>query len=390
MSRAARIVISVCLVFGFSLSRGQDQSIRVGERATVHSTVLNEERPLLIYTPDGYSGGTLRYPVVYLLDGNSHFLPVAGIVQFLAGLGLAPQMIVVAIPNTDRTRDLTMPDRADTTHQFPTAGGADRFLSFLTDELAPYIDAHYRTEPFRILIGHSLGGLFAVHTLFRNPDAFHAYIAMSPSLWWDNRSELDAARTFFLSHREIRKFLYMTLGSEGTQMQEAAAGLAGILKESAPAGVLWKYLRIPEETHGTIPLRSAYEGLKFVFTGFVYAGSNADSGISKLVQHYADLSEKLGYTVDPPEVTVNSFGYVLLQEKKVQDALAMFRFNVRMYPGSANVYDSFADGLEANNEPALALENCETACRVGEKNADPNLRLYRAHRDRLAERGEKK
>lgn len=390
MAHVARIVVVLCLLFGFSLSRGQDQSIRIGERTTVHSTMLNEERPLLIYTPDRYGVGTQRYPVVYLLDGNSHFLPVSGVVQFLAGLGLAPQMIVVAIPNTDRTRDLTTPDRADTTHQFPTAGGADRFLSFMTDELAPYVEAHYRTEPFRILIGHSLGGLFAVHTLFRNPDAFNAYIAMSPSLWWDNGSELDVARKFFLSHREVRRFLYMTLGSEGRQMQEPAEGMAGILKENAPPGLQWKYLRIPEETHGTIPLRSAYEGLKFVFTGFAYAGSNADSGLSKLVQYYADLSERLGYKVDPPEVTVNTFGYTLLQEKKIQEALAMFRFNVRLYPGSANVYDSLADGLEANNEKASARENCETACSLGEKNADPNLRAYTAHRDRLAGRTEKK
>jgi predicted alpha/beta superfamily hydrolase len=371
------------------LSRGEDRSIVIGERGMVHSAVLNEDRPLMIYTPPGYAGGTARYPVIFLLDGDAHFLPVSGIVQFLSQGGLTPRMIVVAIPNTDRTRDLAPPDRTDSTHQFPTAGGADRFLAFLTDELGPYISAHYRTEPFRILVGHSLGGLFAVHTMLHRPDAFDGYVAMSPSLWWDNQSEVAAAKEFFAAHRTFKKFLYMTLGGEGDQMLNPLTEFTKILEEHPPAELVWKFLRMPEETHGTIPLKSAYEALRYIFTGYSFPVSNADSGLTKLVQHYAGLSERFGYRIDPPEAVVNTFGYVLLGEKKIEEALAMFSFNIRTYPSSANVYDSMADACEANNKPALAAENCETACRLGEKNGDPNLRLYRAHRARLSARPEK-
>jgi uncharacterized protein len=371
-------------------ARGQERSIIIGEREKVHSAVLNEDRPLLVYTPPGYGTGTSRYPVVYVLDGDSHFLPVSAIVQFLSAQGLSPQMIVVAIPNTDRNRDLTPPTRVDSTHQFPTAGGADRFLTFLTDELAPYISAHYRTEPFRILVGHSFGGLFAIHSMLRKPEAFDGYVAMSPSLWWDNQSEVAAAKDFFDARRTFKKFLYMTLGSEGDQMLNPLTGFTKILEEHPPSDLAWKFLRMPEESHGTIPLKSAYEGLKFIFTGFAFPASNADSGLSKLVQHYAGLSERFGYRIDPPEAVVNTFGYVLLGEKKTGEALAMFGYNVRAYPNSANVYDSMADGYEASDKPALAAENCATACRLGEKNADPNLELYRAHRARLAARMEKK
>ncbi|TFH66787.1 MAG: alpha/beta hydrolase [Gemmatimonadales bacterium] len=105
-------------------------------------------------------------------------------------------MIVVAIPNTgDRTRDLT--PASETEHAgtgFPTAGGADRFLGFLADELIPHIDSTYRTETFRVLVGHSIGGLFATHALLTRPDLFRGYVAISPILWWNRKSLVDEPR----------------------------------------------------------------------------------------------------------------------------------------------------------------------------------------------------
>ena len=385
MRTSPRALLAGLVLLAAVPSPGQETTIAVGVRETVHSSLLNEDRRLLIYTPPGYGTGTARYPVVYLLDGDSHFLPVSGIAEFLAGLGLSPAMIVVGIPNTNRTRDLTPGVRNDTAHQFTASGGADLFLSFLTDELAPYINAHYRTEPFRILMGHSLGGLFAVHAMLHKPDSFNAYIAMSPSLWWDDRRELETAQEFFRPGKTtFRKVFFMTLGSEGDQMQIPAAGLAKILAGNSPPGFTWKYVSMPEESHGTIPLKSAYEGLRFLFTGYSYPMSNADSGLAGVQRHYAALSEKYGYRMTPPETVVNSLGYALLGSKKAAGAIELFRYNVATFPNSANVYDSMADGYEANNQKDLAAQNCDEACRVGEKNADPNLALYRAHRDRLA------
>ena len=63
--------------------------------------------------------------------------------------------------------------------------GADKFRAFIRSEVIPYVENHYRTAPFRILAGHSVGGLFAIDTLARQPDLVHVYLAVSPSLWWD-------------------------------------------------------------------------------------------------------------------------------------------------------------------------------------------------------------
>ena len=101
-------------------------------------------------------------------------------------------MIIVAIVNVDRNRDYT-PTYAPKQKgglEFPTSGKADKFLEFLKSELFPYVESNYRTQPYRIITGWSLGGLFTVFTYLEHPEYFSAYLAISPSLWWDNESML--------------------------------------------------------------------------------------------------------------------------------------------------------------------------------------------------------
>src|ERR1700739_904124 len=93
----------------------EGQSIQIGEKFTLHSRILNEDRPYWVYLPPSYRDATYapkRYPVLYLLDGDLHFASASGIVQYMSGAEYwenlqIPELIVVAIPNTDRTRDFT-------------------------------------------------------------------------------------------------------------------------------------------------------------------------------------------------------------------------------------------------------------------------------------------
>jgi predicted alpha/beta superfamily hydrolase len=94
------------------------------------------------------------------------------------------------VKNTDGTVD-----------RYPTSGGADRFLDFIQTELIPEIDRRYRTEACRIFTGHSLGGLIAIYILVNCPEMFQAYIASSPSLWWDDQHTLRQAAGLFCGSR---------------------------------------------------------------------------------------------------------------------------------------------------------------------------------------------
>lgn len=167
---------------------------------------------IFVAVPEGEppEGG---WPVLYLVDGNAHFhvaervmraagqfaraLPPGVGTPVVVGIGY-PDVMLLDIPA--RAEDLTPPagDLSDTGDRMsPVQGGADRFLAFIEDELKPAMAAEFAIDPAReTLAGHSYGGLFALHTLFTDPDAFETYVAGSPSIWWNDRYILDEAEAF--------------------------------------------------------------------------------------------------------------------------------------------------------------------------------------------------
>ena len=177
ITKLSAFLLIVSLFSVSSLAGEIKNKIVIGETITIKSDILGENRLLMISLPSRYERTKKRYPVLYLLDGDTHFLNATAFVNFLARSRHIPQMIVAAIPNTSRTRDFTPKIDKDRTD----SGGADKFIKFLKNEVFPLIEKEYRTVPYRVLFGHSLTGMFAIYTLFTNPEMFRAYIAVSAS-----------------------------------------------------------------------------------------------------------------------------------------------------------------------------------------------------------------
>ncbi|MGH9903306.1 MAG: alpha/beta hydrolase-fold protein, partial [Pyrinomonadaceae bacterium] len=361
-------------------------------RLTVKSEVLGEERVILVRTPPGYDRGRDRFPVLYMTDGDGHLLHTTGTVSFLARNGRIPEMIIVGITNTDRTRDLTptnasmnLPNGAV---RFPTSGGADKFLKFIETELIPKIEGQYRTQPYRVFAGHSFGGLFAVHALLSRPDLFNAYIAVSPSLQWDDQLLVRRAEEFLKARKEWNKTLYVSLGDEPGGILEGFKGLKEVLGKHRPKGFEWEAVQMDDEDHGSVVLRSHYQGLRKVFAGWQLPREPATGlvvgGLAAADEHYRKLSQRFGYTIQTPEPLVNQLGYQLLNAGKTDEAINVFKTNVARYPASANVYDSLAEAYEKSGRLDLARPNYEKAYALGKESGDPNLAIYKANLDRAA------
>ena len=163
--------IRIAVLFGTAMAlaglAAGGEPIEIGERVTLHSAVLGEERTVLVSVPDG-AGGDVKAPVLVLTDAATQFDHTRATVRFLARNGLIPDLIVVGITNTDRTRDLTpsnasMRNANGDLNEFPTSGGAERFLDFIETELLPFVEAEYPALDYRIFAGHSFGGLLATH-----------------------------------------------------------------------------------------------------------------------------------------------------------------------------------------------------------------------------------
>lgn len=356
-----------------------------GERIPFPSRVMGEERTLFVSVPDSYARTTHVYPVLYLTDAEAQFEHTSATARFLARTGIMPEAIVVGVTNTDRTRDLS-PSHDPTS---PTSGGADRFLDFFEKELIPFVESGYRTAPFRIFAGHSAGGLFALHSMRARPGLFQAVIAVSPWLVWDEGKELRLLTPFLSSDGVKTRALFFTMGDEGAALKEGLQRLSSALGKSKSKGLRWASAIYPDENHGSVVLRSHYAGLRMIFDGWALPVDRETERIvgtlGEVKKRYADLSEHLGWTITPPEITVNRLGYQALGQN-IPLALTFFRYNASTYPESANVHDSLGEALEKSGALEDALQSYQKASDLGAKNADPNVGVFKKNADRVRAR----
>lgn len=361
------------------------------KRVAIKSAVLGEERVILVRTPVGYEGNNVRYPVLYMTDGDAHMGHTASTIEFLTQNGRISDLIVVGVTNTDRTRDLTPVKSTNKTPagelQFPTSGGADNFLKFFETELIPEIEKEYRVQPYRIFAGHSFGGLFAIHAMITKPGLFNAYIAVSPSLQWENNDEMKRVETFLKNQKEMKVTLFASIGDEPGAIGDCFDRFKELLAKSNIKDFEWQAERMGDEDHGSVVLRSHYFGLRKVFDGWQPPNDPKSGAITGGLKgadaHYKKLSEKFGYTIPVPENLINRIGYQYLFDGKPDDAIAAFKINVERYPNSANVYDSLAEAYERGGRNDLAEPLYEKAHTVGQQNNDPNTPVYKANYERV-------
>lgn len=355
------------------------------KRFSLKSTVLGEERVVLVRTPVGYEQNNVKYPVLYMTDGDAHMGHTASTIEFLVRNGRISDLIVVGVTNTDRTRDLTPAKSTEKTAtgevRLPTAGGADNFLKFFETELIPQIEKTYRVHPYRIFAGHSFGGLFAIHAMITKPGLFNSYVAVSPSLQWADAEALKRAEAFLKNQKELKVTLFASIGDEPDAIGESFDKFKEALAKSNIKGFVWQAERLSDEDHGSVVLRSHYIGLRKVYEGW-QAPQDLQSGLQGADAHYKKLSEKFGYSIPVPEGLINQMGYLLLRENKPEEAIAVFKTNVERYPGSANVYDSLAEAYEQGGRIDLAEPLYDKARTLGEQNNDPNAAVFKANYER--------
>lgn len=148
------------------------------------------------------------WPVAYLIDGNATFPMMREAQRDARNAGLPPLAVVgIGYPTEERFDverryyDLTPPTDPNLIpprkNGPPRTGGRNAFLAFILDDLKPAIESRAPVDRTRqTLFGHSLGGLFTLHVLFKKPEAFQNYLAADPSIWWNGGSILREMATF--------------------------------------------------------------------------------------------------------------------------------------------------------------------------------------------------
>jgi predicted alpha/beta superfamily hydrolase len=239
----------------------------IGNLDSLNSAVLNQKRFVEVFVPPGFkAGSSTKYDVLYVLDGgNWNTGLITQTQRFIEGQGLMPSTIIVSVLGIDRNIELT--PTVLKTWNAPT-GGADKFLAYMKDELIPHINKSYPSNGDNTLWGHSLGGMFVMYALAKEPAIFKSYICVDPSLWWDDClvPKLTAAKLPTLTGSNITLFIS---GREGPSFHEMRIDtMELILKKIAPSNLSWKVVAYPDETHSSVRLKTAYDGLKFAYDGY--------------------------------------------------------------------------------------------------------------------------
>jgi predicted alpha/beta superfamily hydrolase len=348
------LLFTACTLFA-QITGGPAESI--GTRYSIESSVLGEIRHFSLHLPRGYESSTNRYPLLIVLDGEDFFHFITGTVDYYAAIGRIPDLVVIGIHSADRWRDYT-PTRADIPDgtPLPTSGGAEKFHRFISEELMAFVQSNFRVTPFHGLYGHSIAGLFVLNTMLDHPEAFDAYLATSPSLWWDG--ELLTQKTANNAGRfPVKQYLFMTMGNEGETMYDPMVDFAGALEGAAPENLFWEFKHFKDVDHQTMPFKAFTFGLEFLFSDWMLPAGAMERGLGEVISHYDKLSDKYQEPIEIPEGVLNRLGYMELNRGNTDGAIEVFRLNVKKYPGSANVYDSLAEGYLKKGDRRSAVAN---------------------------------
>jgi predicted alpha/beta superfamily hydrolase len=358
MIKKLSLILTIMLFFTSTLVLSTE--FNTGERITINSTYLNEEREIQILLPESYrSNMQATYPVIYLLDGDYVFQGVAGMLDFMANKGqLIPDVILVGIADkgTDKYRQYMTPEGLTAPFEKDDSGKAKLFLNFLEEELKPYISLNYRTANNSILVGHSIGGLFVLNALFESPDAFENFVSISPSVWLNDHAIMEKAKKFIGVSKHKQASLYLSLGDE---IKQGLYGILHLLDKTQPKNIQWTFSHYPNENHNSVVLVALRSDLKSLFKGWFISDKKLSSISPEiLLQHYKELLIALTINQPIPTPSIQAAIRYFYRHKKSAE-IPEFMINVKnelpaSEQGFIMMWASYVGHFESP-EAALAL-----------------------------------
>ena len=307
----------------------------IGDRHVLRSGSPAVERRILVIPPRSYGDTARSFPVLYVLDGDEYAQAAAAAVATLSANGRIPEMLVVAIGGGERGLDYTPALRRTT--QLPPGvtahGGADSFIRSLRDEIVPLVEHRYRASPMRVVAGHSLGGLLAMHALAADPGLFRGYLTMEPSLWWDGRSVVDSVLAVLVRDSTAARRL---VAVEATSAEGWRADWDRLRRA---AGDRARLVSLDGETHQTLFYRGVYEGLAAMFADYLpwMRRDEAHANVESLERQYARLSRDFGYEVPPPLTALLDVADRDANQRRFGAARRAIAWAARAYPRSSAV-----------------------------------------------------
>jgi hypothetical protein len=269
--RLAALLLVAAALFGAMPASAQTPDptpIVIGQSYALPSTVMGQTREINVWLPPGHGEDGRRYPVLYVLDGGQaqDFHHISGLAQLGTVNGSTRDVIVVGVASVDRRNELALrSSNPEIVATYPTQGDSARFRRFLADEVIPFVEATFPTDGTSVLMGESLAGLFVVETMLKQPTLFDTYVAVSPSLWWDDGELASQTLNLLRSEPRIPRTLVLSIEGDRGETDPAVRSLVdgfhlGILDDQELI-----YDSRPTETHSSIYHGAALSAFRILF-----------------------------------------------------------------------------------------------------------------------------
>jgi len=229
------------------------------------STILKQNRRYMVSLPERYFSNDRNYPTLYVVDGDFQFQHTSALVTNLSRMGKIPPMIVIGVANQGQQDYIYQTTwQSENNSEY---GGAELFNEYLEQELVPLIKQKYRTNSQQALAGYSLGGLFTTYVMMQKNTSFNAFLAMSPSAWFDNNS---LAKKLPLHISKAKKLIPTLFLSVANEEEMGVRKLVDELKKSYKGQQpwYWQFKTYPDETHFSTAMPALYDALTFLAPNF--------------------------------------------------------------------------------------------------------------------------
>jgi len=350
---------------------GQATSLVNTERGSIYSEILQIEKSYQIFLPESYNySDSSTYPVVYLIDGDYNFYYQTGIVESLANVSeQIPELIVVGISdngNEGYRKDCTLKSEKN------PEGRAEKFISYIEKELKPFIAKKYKVSPYEILMGHSLGGLFATNVFLTRPELFSAYIAIDPSLWWADNYVSSLGDSLLKVRKEISSKYFLTLADS---KQMGVHQFVEVLEKYFPDSPNWKFKYYENESHGSVGMVSVRDGLLELFKDwelkrdkFYEFETSAD-----VVDYYKKREELYKSKLRIPPNLFSNIVYYYFRKDKMEELAILEQEVLTHFPSSIDDYYSKLASYFINTE------KYDMARSLLEKSIGSNKKAYKSY-----------
>ncbi|TXN37299.1 tetratricopeptide repeat protein [Flagellimonas hymeniacidonis] len=374
------------------LNKKQSITLTYAQQDVIHSKILNEDKSINIFLPEGFHKSSERhtYPVLMLLE-NEFFHMVSGVVKHLSSVERMPETIVVSLTDGAHIPKLYT-NGSDfwpkDWKQLPFGGNPDPFTAYLKEELFLYLKENYRANDFRMVLGLSTTSIYPLHAFAKETDLFDVYIGIASGDilgmgYKDGESFIDVFISQFEKDKSLynNKYLYLTSSDSDDRngSHKIKDNLESLEKRlSSYRSPNFKFISktFPNEGHYDLALPALHEALNMVFPNERWSAKYRDiiekpgTAMENLDNHFQKSSTEYGFKILPRAERWNSvnrlswIGPNLLKQGNAAEAIEVIERWVEYSPKSTLALNELAKAYEANKQFDKAISALEKIYKI--------------------------